>query len=137
MTDYLVDNSVWARAILGDQGMIGRLNQIDRSPADLVVTCPPQMLEFCHSARSAQEHQRYRDRMSLALPLVFAPDECLVLDIQNALWNAGLVRSAGPLDILIAGYALVNGATVMSADHDFGHIARVVNLSFEYIAPTR
>jgi len=60
----------------------------------------------------------------------------LVLDIQSALWNAGLVRAAGSLDILIAGYAMVNNATVLAADHDFDHIARVADLQHEYIAPT-
>lgn len=29
-----------------------------------------------------------------------------MLDIQSALWNSGLMRAAGPIDILIAGYAI-------------------------------
>lgn len=65
-----------------------------------------------------------------------APDESLVLDIQNALWNSGLVRAAGSLDILIAGYAIVNSATVLAADHDFDHIAKVSDLHHEYVAPS-
>lgn len=136
MTDYLVDNSVWARAIRSDPGVVARLRRIERAPADLFVTCPPQVLEFCHSARGPQEHARYRERISLGFPLERAPDESVVLDIQSALWNAGLVRAAGPLDILIAGYALVNNATVLAADHDFDHIARVTDLQHEYIAPS-
>lgn len=59
----------------------------------------------------------------------------LVLDIQSALWNSGLVRAAGSLDIFIAGYAIENGATVLAADHDFDHIAMVTDLRHEYIAP--
>ena len=136
MTAYLGDNSACARAILLDQGMVSRLRRIERAPADLLVTCPPQVLEFCHSARGPQEHARYRERISLGFPLERAPDESVVLDIQSALWNAGLVRAAGPLDILIAGYALVNNATVLAADHDFDHIARVTDLQHEYIAPS-
>ena len=135
MTDYLVDNFVWARAIAGDAGMVARLRRIERAPADLLVTCPPQVLEFCHSARTPAEHARYRERMSLGFPLERAPDETLVLDIQGALWNAGLVRAAGAVDVLIAGYAIANDATVLAADHDFGHIARVCDLLHEYIAP--
>lgn len=136
MTDYLVDNSLWARAILGDSGAVARLRHIERAPADLFVTCPPQVLEFCHSARSPEEHARYRERISLGFPLERAPDELLVLGIQSALWHAGLVRAAGSLDILIAGYAIVNSATVLTADHDFGHIAKVADLRHEYIAPS-
>lgn len=136
MTDYLVDNSVWARAISGDLSMAARLRRIERGSADLFVTCPPQVLEFCHSARTPQEYAHYRDRISLGFPLERAPDESLVLDIQSALWNAGLVRAAGSLDILVAGYAIVNDATVLAADHDFDHIARVADLRHEYIAPS-
>jgi len=31
-------------------------------------------------------------------------------------------------------YAIVNDATVLAADHDFGHIATVSGLRHEYIA---
>ncbi|KXO95545.1 PIN domain (plasmid) [Tsukamurella tyrosinosolvens] len=136
MTDYLVDNSVWARLATGDAGIATRLRQIERAPADLFVTCPPQVLEFCHSARTPDEHELYRDRITMGFPLERAPDEDLVLDMQAALWSSGLVRAAGPADILIAAYAIVNDATVLAADHDFEHIARVSELRHEFIAPT-
>lgn len=136
MTDYLVDNSVWARLAAGDQGIEARLRRIERAPADLFVTCPPQVLEFCHSARTPEEHARYRERILLGFPLENAPEESLVLDVQSALWEEGLVCAAGSLDILIAGYAIVNDATVLTADHDFDHIARVTKLRHEYIAPS-
>lgn len=136
MTDYLVDNSVWARLASGDTAITARLRRIERAPADLFVTCPPQVLEFCHSARTPEEHARYREQISLGFPLEHAPDESLVLDVQGALWGSGLVRAAGTLDILIAGYAIANDATVLAADHDFDHIARVTDLRHEYIAPS-
>ena len=82
MTDYLVDNSIWVRLALGDPNIVARLGQIERSPADLIVTCPPQVLEFCHSARTPEEHVLYRERISLGFPLTNAPDESLVLDLQ-------------------------------------------------------
>lgn len=137
MTDYLVDNSVWARLASGDSAITTRLKRIERAPADLLVTCPPQVLEFCHSARSPDDHARYREQISLGFPLENAPDESLVLDIQSALWNSGLVRAAASLDILIAGYAIANDATVLTADHDFDHIAAVSELRHEYVAPVR
>jgi predicted nucleic acid-binding protein len=135
VTDYLVDNSVWSRLANGDKAMTARLRQIECAPADLFVTCPPQVLEFCRSAGTPAEHEHYREQISLGFPLERAPDESLVLDIQSALWNAGLVRAAGAVDIHIAGYALANGATVLAADHDFDHIARVADLQHEYVAP--
>lgn len=136
VTDYLVDNSVWARLASRDQGITARLRRIERAPSHLFVTCPPQVLEFCHSARTPEQHAHYREQISLGFPLERAPDESLVLEIQSALWNSGLVRAAGSLDILIAGYAIVNDATVLAADRDFDHIARVVELQHEYIAPS-
>ncbi|MET9328451.1 PIN domain-containing protein [Tsukamurella sp. NPDC003166] len=135
MTDYLVDNSAWARLVAGDEAITERLRRIERSPSDLFVTCPPQVLEFCHSARTPDEHLRYREQMSQGFPLENAPEESLVLDIQAGLWSSGLVRAAGPTDILIAAYAIVNDATVLAADHDFDYIARVSDLRHEYIAP--
>lgn len=136
MTDYLVDNSVWARLAAGDAGITARLRRIERAPADLFVTCPPQVLEFCHSARTPEEHARYREQIGLGFPLEHAPDESLVLDLQSALWNAGLIRSAGAVDILIAGYAIVNDATILTSDRDFDHIASVTDLRHEYVAPS-
>ncbi|MGV0738965.1 hypothetical protein ABQF35_19745 [Mycobacterium syngnathidarum] len=58
-----------------------------------------------------------------------------MIDVQSALRNAGLVRAAGSLDTLIAGYAIVNDATVLAADCDFEHIASVVDLRHECVAP--
>lgn len=135
MTDYLVDNSVWARLASGDAGISARLKRIERGQADLLVTCPPQVLEFCHSARTPEEHAQYWEQISLGFPLEHAPDESLVLGIQSALWNAGYIRAAGAVDILIAGYAIANDATVLSSDRDFDHIAAVSDLSHEYVAP--
>lgn len=135
MTDYLVDNSVWARLELGDRGVTERLLAIVESPADLFVTCPPQVLEFCHSARSPEEYAVYRSRITLGFPLEHAPTESLVLTVQQSLWDAGLVRAAGASDILIACYALVNDATVLCTDRDFGYIAQVCGLRQEYLAP--
>lgn len=136
MTDFLVDNSIWARLAAGDANIGKRLRRIERAPADLFVTCPPQVLEFCHSARTAEEHALYREQISLGFPLEHAPDESLVLNIQGALWKAGLVRAAGSLDILIAAYAIVNDATVLTADRDFGYIAQVTDLMHEYVSPS-
>ena len=136
MTDFLVDNSVWARLASGDEGITTRLRRIERAPSDLFVTCPPQVLEFCHSARTPEDYALHREQISLGFPLERAPDESLVLDIQSALWSAGLVRAAGPSDILITGYALLNDATVLTSDHNFDHIASVTSLRHEYVAPS-
>lgn len=135
MTDYLVDNSVWARIASGDPAVTRRVRRIERTPSDLFLTCPPQVLEFCHSARTHQEHLVYRERIGLGFPAERAPEESLVLDLQEALWANGLIRAAAPMDLLIAGYAIVNDATVLTCDRDFLHIASVSELVAEYLQP--
>jgi hypothetical protein len=77
----------------------------------------------------------YREQISLGFPLEHALNESMVLDIQGALWSSGFVRAAGSLDILIDGFATVNDATVLSADHDCEHIAAAGDLKHEYVAP--
>jgi predicted nucleic acid-binding protein len=135
MTDYLVDNSAWARYILKSQPVVERIDRIVSGPADLFVTCPPQVLEFCHSA-PPDRHAEYHAQITLGFPLERHPDEETVLGIQRALWDGGLHRAAGPVDILVAAYALLNDATVLACDRGFDHIARVVpDLQHEYLPP--
>ena len=135
MTDYIVDNSAWARFAAGDPGVVVALRRIERAPADLIVTCPPQVLEICHSARTPAEHDVLRETLDLFFPVEHHPGEPEVLALQSALWKAGMVRAAGPRDLHIAAYALANRATVLTCDHDFEHIAAVSELDVEYIAP--
>jgi hypothetical protein len=60
MTTYLVDNSIWQKA--GSSAAIAqRLREI--SPQHLIITCPPQVLEYCHSARSSEEYAELREDM--------------------------------------------------------------------------
>ena len=127
---------MWARLASGDPFITRKIRKIEQAPTNLFVTCPPQVLEFCHGARTPAEYVRYRESSSLGFPWERAPDESLVLDIQSALWNSGLVRAAGAMDILIAGYAILNDATVLAADHDFAHIAAVTELRYEYVVPS-
>lgn len=64
------------------------------------------------------------------------PSSRVVLDIQQALWKAGLVRAAAAFDCMIAGYAIVNDAVLLNSDRDFQHIEWATNgwLHQEYVA---
>lgn len=123
MSAYIVDNSVWWKA--GRHPAIAeRLRVV--STQELILTCPPQVLEYCFSARDAAEHAEYRLDMAVFFPAEEQPGEADVLAIQSALWSGGYVRGAGTMDTLIAAYAIANEAIVLTADHDFDHIAAVV-----------
>lgn len=134
MTTYLVDNSVWQRA--GSSTAIAdRLREL--SPHHLIITCPPQVLEYCHSARDPREYADLRSDMEGLLPAWEHPDEHDALDIQHALWDAGLVRAAAAFDCLIAAYAVANDAVILNSDRDFAYIeaATAGRVRQEYVAP--
>jgi predicted nucleic acid-binding protein len=119
VTTYLVDNSIWQKA--GRSAAIATRVR-DLYTRHLIITCPPQVLEYCHSARSPQEYARLRANMEALVPAWAHPPERAALDIQQALWDAGLARAAGAFDCLIAAYAAANDAVILNSDHDFGYI---------------
>lgn len=134
MTTYLVDNSVWQRA--GSSAAIAeRLREL--SPNHLIITCPPQVLEYCHSARDPREYAALRSDMEGLLSAWEHPDERDAPDIQQALWDAGLVRAAAAFDCLIAAYAVANDAVILNSDRDFAYIeaATAGRVRQEYVAP--
>lgn len=119
MTTYLVDNSVWQKASTSE-AIATKLRHL--SPTHLIITCPPQVLEYCHSARTPQEYKELRADMEQLLPAWEHPDKQHALDVQQALWDSGLLRAAAAFDCLIAAYAVVNDAVILNSDRDFGHI---------------
>ncbi|TDN87734.1 PIN domain-containing protein [Microbacterium sp. BK668] len=119
MTTYLVDNSIWQRASTSE-AIATRLREL--SPTHLIITCPPQVLEYCHAARSPQEYEELRADMEQLLPAWEHPDEQQALDVQQALWDTGLMRAAAAFDCLIAAYAVVNDAVILNSDQDFAFI---------------
>lgn len=119
MTTYLIDNSIWQKAATSE-AIATRLREL--SPAHLIITCPPQVLEYCHSARSPQEYEELRADMEQLLPAWEHPNEHQAMDVQQALWDTGLMRAAAAFDCLIAAYAVVNDAVILNSDRDFGYI---------------
>lgn len=102
-----------------------------------IYTCAPQVLEYCWSARNPAEYFELRADMELYTPAAITPTQGNVFDIQQALWESGLMRGAGNSDVLIAAYAIVNDLTILTADHDFTHIERALGaevLRQEFVA---
>lgn len=133
MTTYLVDNSIWQKASTSE-AIATKLREL--SPTHLIITCPPQVLEYCHSARTPQEYKELRADMAQLLPAWEHPNEQQALEVQQALWDAGFVRAAAAFDCLIAAYAVVNDAVILNSDRDFGHIETATRgaVRQEYIA---
>lgn len=133
MSVYLVDNSVWQKAGRNPR-IASRLREL--SPQHLIITCPPQVLEYCHSARTPDEYDLLRADMSALLAATVHPSTEVALDIQRALWTTGRMRAAAAFDCLIAAYAVANDAIVLHSDRDFIHIADAMDgaLREEYVA---
>jgi hypothetical protein len=72
--------------------------------------------------RSPEEYTELREDMEELLAAWEHPNESAALDIQQALWDTGLMRAAAAFDCLIAAYAVANDAVVLNSDHDFGYI---------------
>lgn len=133
MTTYLVDNSIWQKAA-SSHSIARRLREL--SPQHLLITCPPQVLEYCHSARSREEYAALREDMDELLAAWEHPTEADALDLQQALWDGGLMRAAAAIDVLIAAYAVANDAVILNSDRDFGYLERATSgaVRQEYIA---
>lgn len=134
MAVYLVDNSVWQRAS-STPSVTARLRRV--MVDDLIITCPPQVLEYCHSARDPEEHTLLRDHMAAFFPAPVHPSTEDALALQHALWADGKVRAAGALDCLIAAYAVANDAILLHAERDYIHLAHATQgrVREEYVAP--
>jgi len=120
---YLIDNSVLQK-LARSANIRRRFEEITNTYP--IYTCPPQVLEYCWSARNPAEYAEFRRDMELYTPAVNTPNQSEVLDIQQALWDNGLMRGAGNTDVLIAAYAITNDLTILTADHDFEHIQRAL-----------
>lgn len=116
MTTYLVDNSIWRRAG-ATPAIARRLREI--SSHDLLLTCPPQVLDYCRVARSAAEYTELRADMDRLRAAWRHPAEADALDIQQALRDRTAESAAC---CLIAAYGVVNDAVVLNADRTFRSI---------------
>ena len=131
---FLIDNSVLQK-LARSANIRRRFEEITNTYP--IYTCPPQVLEYCWSARNPAEYAELRADMELYTAAVNTPVQREVLDIQQALWDSGLMRGAGNTDVLIAAYAIANDLTILTADHDFEHIQRTLGagrLRQEFVA---
>jgi len=132
----LIDNSVWQRQNQPPVRAAMRELLAPLSPWSILV-CPPVVAEVGFSARSGSDHDAVRSHLSEFPECEAHPSVALVLDIQTALFNGGLVRAVGATDTVIAGYAIANDATVVHYDGDFEHVARVrSDFRHQWIAPS-
>ncbi|WIY84060.1 hypothetical protein [Propionimicrobium sp. PCR01-08-3] len=121
----LLDNSVLRRR--NNEAVALEIRTLDADDSVELMSCPPQVLEFCFSAQQGvRSYDVFRDVISGWTPLLHTPSVETVLELQRKLWEAEKYRAAGAMDTLIAAWALVNDTSVVHYDRDFVHLASVI-----------
>jgi len=119
----LVDTSVWIEVFRRPKPL--RLE--DHVDFDEVVTCLPVIQEVLQGFDREEHFRIARDAM-WSMPIVESPLTGDIVedgvDLYRRARRAGLTVRSG-VDCLIAACAIRHGLTVLHADRDFTHLARV------------
>jgi predicted nucleic acid-binding protein len=129
---YLVDKSALARMPLEPV----RLRLAPIIEAGEAATCAVIDLEVLFSAKNGEEHEKIRQRRSLAYLCVPFTEEILqrAIAVQGELAKTGRHRVPIP-DLLIAASGEASGLTVLHYDGDFDLIASVTGQPVEWVVP--
>jgi len=127
---YLVDKSALARMPL--EPVRNRLAPIIE--AGEAATCAIIDLEVLYSARNHQDHERIRQRRSLAYHSVPITEAILrrAIEIQGELARSGRHRVPIP-DLIIAATAEVSDLVLLHYDQDYDLIAEVTRQPAEWV----
>ena len=127
---YLIDKSALARMIR--EPVRQRLGPIIE--AGEAATCAIIELEVLYSVRNHADHERVRQRRSLAYETVSISDVTLerAMDIQSELAKAGRHRVPIP-DLIIAAAAEEASLIVIHYDSDYDVIAEVTGQPTEWV----
>lgn len=122
---FIVDNSVWARLSTSPDVRARLVALVNLHGPNAIMICPPVVAEVGFSARSGADHDQVMRQLAAFPECPQVPTSADVLELQNRLWNGGLLRSVGAIDTLIAAYGISNDATILHYDTDFEHVASV------------
>ncbi|MEU4462814.1 PIN domain nuclease [Streptomyces sp. NPDC024017] len=131
---FLIDTSALARFLRRDAEQYG---WDQAAAAGLIATCPITELEFFYSARSAQDRARGIEDLRLIFGWVAVDDRAYdrAWRVQEALTKRGQHRSAGPVDLVVAATAELQGLTLLHRDRDFECIAAVTGQALQWYGP--
>jgi predicted nucleic acid-binding protein len=131
---FLIDTSALARLMRPDAEWFGW----DRAAAaGLIAVCPITELEFFYSARSAADREQGIEDIRSLFGWAPVDDRTYdrAWDIQGELTRRGQHRGAGPVDLLVAATAELQGLTLLHRDHDFDCIAAVTGQALQWYGP--
>jgi predicted nucleic acid-binding protein len=130
---YLADTSALAR--LRHPAVASALGPLIE--AGLVATCGVIEFELGWATRTAREFDDVRADRSAGYEWLAIHDEDWrrALDVQSALWGAGLIRAVGFPDLLIAAVAERERVTILHYDSDYDLIAQTTGQPTQWVIP--
>lgn len=131
---FLIDTSALARFMHSDAERHG---WDQAAAAGLIAVCPITELEFFYSARSATDRAQGIEDMRLVFGWVPVDDRAYdrAWQVQEALTQRGQHRSAGPVDLVVAATAELQGLALLHRDRDFECIAAVTGQAVQWFGP--
>jgi predicted nucleic acid-binding protein len=131
---FLIDTSALARLMRGDAEQYG---WDDAVAAGLIAVCPITELEFFFSARSAADRAQGIEDIRTLFGRVPVDDRAYdrAWQVQDMLTQRAQHRSAGPVDLLVAATAELQGLTLLHRDHDFECVAAVTGQALQWYGP--
>lgn len=129
---YLIDTSGLFRVLQSEL----RKAWSDQLVAGVIAMCPIVELEFLYSSRSLADRLEKQQLLRDLFGWVPMPDRAYERadEVQQLLTEAGMHRSAGPVDLLIAATAERERLTVLCDDRDFKTIARITGQPVKLVA---
>jgi predicted nucleic acid-binding protein len=131
---FLIDTSALARLMRPDAEQYGWDQAV---AAGLVAVCPIIELEYFFSARSAEDRARGVEDMRSLFGWVPVDDRAYdrAWQVQGLLTERGRHRSAGPVDLVVAATAELQGLTLLHRDRDFECVAAVTGQALQWYGP--
>lgn len=130
---YLADTSALAR--LRHPAVASALGPLIE--AGLVATCGVVEFDFGWATRTSREFDDVRADRQDGYEWLATHDEDWrrALDVQAALWRAGLIRAVGFPDLLIAAVAERERVTILHYDSDYDLIAQTTAQPAQWVVP--
>lgn len=131
---FLIDTSALARFLRSDAEQFG---WDQAAAAGLIATCPITDLEFFFSARSTNERDQLIEDVRVLFGWVPVDDRAYdrAWQVQDMLTKRGQHRSAGPVDLVVAATAELQGLVLLHRDRDFECVGAVTGQALQWYGP--
>ena len=130
---YIADKSALARLHLPTVN--AALSPLIES--GLVATCAMIEFEVLWSTRSSAEFAEVRTDREAGYEWLPMEDTHWrrAIDVQQALWSSGQMRTVPLPDLLIAAVAEEHGVTIVHYDADYDRVAAITNQPTQWVVP--